>query len=85
MFTIDTFNPGSPLGEKSGLAELGRARIERDGKHVILARNPALRHIATATVATVATVEGKREGSVARVAGVAVAASQNAEIERGEL
>ena len=27
MFTIDTFNVGSPLGEKSGLAEEGLARL----------------------------------------------------------
>ena len=67
------------------LAELGRARIERDGRRETLARNPALRQFATATPATFATDEGDRAGSVARVATVAVAESGNQEIERGEL
>lgn len=73
------------------LAELGRARIERDGRRETLARNPALRHLATATPATFATDAGDAGDagdaveSVAGVATVAVADSQNPEIERGEL
>lgn len=65
------------------LTELGRARIERDGRRETLARNPALRLFATATPATPA--RGGEAGSVARLATVAVAESQNEEIERGEL
>jgi putative DNA primase/helicase len=67
------------------LAELGRARIERDGRRETLARNPALRRSATATPATFATEEGSEAESVAGVATVAVADSENQEIERGEL
>ncbi len=66
------------------LAELGRARIERDGRRETLVRNPALR-LATATLATLATNEGATEGSVATFASVAVANNQNQAIERGEL
>lgn len=55
------------------LAELGRARIERDGRRDTLARNPALRHFATATSATFATDACDTGGSVAEVATVAVA------------
>jgi putative DNA primase/helicase len=67
------------------LKELGRAWIERDGRRETLARNPALRKIATATPATVATVNGAGTTGVAKVATVAVADDQNPEIERGEL
>jgi hypothetical protein len=74
------------------LAELGRARIERDGRRETLARNPALKPTlrtgATATPATFATFAtdvGDEDGSVARVATVAVADNQNQAIERGEL
>ena len=67
------------------LAELGRARIERDGRRETLARNPALRQFATSTHATFATDERDGQESVAEVATVAVAERQNPEIERGEL
>ena len=67
------------------LTELGRARIERNGRREVLARNPVLNGNATATPATFATEESDKTGSVARVARVAVAGSQNQEIERGEL
>lgn len=82
----------SPLRDKARrnaaievLAELGRARIEREGRRETLARNPALRQFATATPATFATDERDGRGSVAKVATVAVAECQNPEIERGEL
>ena len=82
----------SPLRDKGRrnaaievLADLGRVRIEREGRRETLARNPALRRIATATPATFATVTGEADGSVAGVATVAVADEQNPEIERGEL
>lgn len=65
------------------LAELGRARIERDGRRETLVRNPSLLDIATATPATFATVGGSMDGSVAGVATVAVAESQNEEIVEG--
>ena len=67
------------------LADLGRARIERDGRRETLVRNPSLLHIATATPATFATVEGSGDGSVAGVATVAVAECQNEEIVEGGL
>lgn len=67
------------------LTELGRARIERDGRRETLARNPALTRFATATPATFATDMGDGVETVARVATVAVAESQNQTIERGEL
>ena len=67
------------------LTDLGRARIERDGRREILARNPALSRIATATPATSATDRGVESQTVAGVATVAVAESGNHEIERGEL
>lgn len=67
------------------LTELGRARIEREGRRETLVRNPALRRFATATPATFATDAGDAVGSVAGVASVAVADGRNAEIERGEL
>lgn len=67
------------------LIELGRARINRDGRRETLARNPALRRIATATLATSATEKDSEAGNVAKVATVAVAESQKPEIERGEL
>ena len=67
------------------LAELGRARIERDGRRETLARNPALTRFATATPATFATDAGETAGSVAGVATVAVADDPNPQIERGEL
>ncbi|MGH8554576.1 MAG: DUF3987 domain-containing protein [Gammaproteobacteria bacterium] len=67
------------------LAELGRARIERDGRRETLARNPALRPFSTATPATFATVPISVSPSVARIATVAVADGRNQEIERGEL
>jgi putative DNA primase/helicase len=67
------------------LTELGRARIERDGRRETLARNPALRQFATATPATFATDGSGGAGSVARVATVVVADGRNPEIERGEL
>jgi putative DNA primase/helicase len=82
----------TPLREKARrdaaievLAELGRARIERDGRRETLVRNPALRRIATATPATFATDEAGADSNVARVATVAVAENRNAEIERGDL
>jgi len=64
------------------LSDLGRARIERDGRRQTLARNPALRQFATATPATLPAPPLR---SVANVAGVAVADVLNEEIERGEL
>ena len=71
------------------LAELGRARIERDGRRETLARNPALRsrrsHVATATPATVATDAVALVGTVANVATVAVANDLNPAIECGEI
>jgi putative DNA primase/helicase len=67
------------------LTELGRARIERDGRRETLARNPVLRQFATATPATFATVAPDRQGSVAEAATVAVAERQNPEIVQGEL
>lgn len=67
------------------LTELGRARVERDGRRETLLRNPSLTRLATATPATVATDEGGTAVRVADVAKVAVADSRNAEIERGEL
>lgn len=67
------------------LAELARARVERDGRRETLTRNPALTRFATATPATFATDAGDGAGTVARVATVAVAEDQNPEIERGEL
>ena len=67
------------------LTDLGRARIERDRRRETLARNPALRRVATATPATFATDGSGGAGSVAGVATVAVADGQNPEIERGEL
>jgi hypothetical protein len=84
--------PG-PLREKARrnsaievLTELGRARIERDGRRETLARNPALRQFATATPSTFATDGGGEAAeSVAGVATFAVADGQNPEIERGEL
>jgi len=82
----------SPLRDKARrnaamdvLAELGRARIERDGRRETLARNPALKRFATATPATFATDADDEAGSVAGVATVAVADNQNQAIERGEL
>ena len=67
------------------LAELGRVRIERDGRRETLARNPGLRRMVTATSATTATAGSNEGESVAGVAPVAVAETQNQAIERGEL
>jgi putative DNA primase/helicase len=82
----------SPLRDKTRrnaavhvLAELGRARVERDGKRETLARNPALRRLANATPVTFATDKGSDAGNVAEVANVAVAGGENPEFERGEL
>ncbi len=82
----------SPLRDKTRrnaaievLAELGRARVERDGKREILTRNPALKRSATATTATFATEESREAEGVAAVATVAVANDQTQDIERGEL
>ena len=59
------------------LADLGRARIERDGRAETLARNPALKRFATATPATFATDDDDEAGSVAEIATVAVAGDGN--------
>jgi len=64
------------------LVDLGRARIERDGRRETLARNPALLHTAPATSAIRKSGEAI---SVASVATVAVTEFQNQTIERGEL
>lgn len=62
------------------LVELGRVRIERDGKRETLARNPALRQFGSPTPATLA-ISRSGAGDVAGVATVA----DTSEIERGEL
>jgi len=67
------------------LVDLGRARIERDGRRETVVRNPALTSSATATPATFATDLGETGSSVAEVATVAVAEDGNTEIERGVL
>ena len=67
------------------LSELGRARIERDGRRETLIRNPALGQLATATLETFATETHKTTASVAEVATVAVAESQDQQVERGEI
>jgi putative DNA primase/helicase len=67
------------------LTELGRARIERDGRRETLARNPVFSRSATATPATFATDADETAEGVAEVATIAVADDQNPEIERGEL
>jgi hypothetical protein len=65
------------------LVELGRARVERDGRRETLVRNPALGRFATATPATVATDGPDTLGSVAEVATVAVAVEQVGEVGHG--
>lgn len=61
------------------LTETGRARVETFGRCEKLARNPSLRHSATATPATSATLRADGPSTVAKVATVAVANSQNHE------
>jgi putative DNA primase/helicase len=82
----------SPLRDKARrnaaievLTELGRARIERDGRRETLARNPALKCCATAITATLATGKSGAAENVAGVATVAVADDPNLAMERGEL
>lgn len=67
------------------LFDLGRVRIEQDGKRETLMRNPSLRFTATATAATIATDELAHEERVAKVATVAVAQAPDQEYESDEL
>jgi putative DNA primase/helicase len=71
------------------LEDAGRARVQIEGRQKTLVRNPSLSDFVTATADTSATesppIGGGRSESVASVAGVAVAARRNGEVEETEL